>query len=122
MQRGRRLVYTLGRGGPMPVEGSEDYELINRVLAAHNNMAMYVRRGVIRKDWALDGWHHTLLDLKPGATVYINERVARHSWRVWTDLENLFGEANSYRSGRPCCASPPRAEQTGHNRPRDAEA
>jgi hypothetical protein len=103
MQRGRRLVYAIGRGGEIPAAGSDEYEAVNRVLAAHNNLAMYVRRGVINKSWVLDAWHHTLRDLRPGAVAFIDHRRETQSWRVWTDLERLMGDAERFRTKRPCC-------------------
>jgi hypothetical protein len=103
MSRGRRLVYAIGRGKAIPEYGTEDYDAVNRVLNAHNNLATYVRRGVIAKPWALDAWHHTLRDLAPGAKAFIDHRAQQHSWRLWTDLEQLISDAAGYNSRRPCC-------------------
>jgi hypothetical protein len=113
MQRGRRLVYAIGRSGKIPDYDSDEHLAVNRTLAAHNNLAMYVSKGVISKRWVLDGWHHTLQDLGPGATAYINHRGDFHAWRVWTELEELIAEAASYKTSRLCCHAAERVAATG---------
>jgi hypothetical protein len=122
MQRGRRLLYAIGRGGEIPVDDSPEYEAVNRVLAAHNNLAMYVRRGVIRKSWVLDAWHHTLRDLEPGVTTFINYRMGHHSWRVWTELEWLIAGAKSYQTNRPCCRTDGAVSATDKSEPPQSPA
>ena len=103
IQRGRRLIYAIGRTGKIPDYDSDDHVNVNRTLAAHNNLATYIRRGVISKRWVLDGWHHTLRDLGPGAAAYINHRGEFHAWRVWTELEQLIADAALYKTDNPCC-------------------
>jgi hypothetical protein len=103
MQRGRRLIYAIGRTGEIPDYDSDEHVAVNRALAGHNNLAVYVRRGVISRRWVLDAWHHTLRDLAPGAAAFINHRGELHAWRVWTELERLMVEAASYKIDEACC-------------------
>jgi hypothetical protein len=103
IQQGRRLISRIGRTGELPEIDSDEHIAISRTLVTHNNLAMFIRRGVISKRWVLDAWHHTLRELEAGTAVYISRRRQIHRWRVYSELEQLIADAVNYKSNQPCC-------------------
>jgi hypothetical protein len=117
IQRGRHLTYDIGRTGVVPVD-KEDYATVNRALSTHNTVAMYVRRRVVSRRWVLDSWHHTLVDMKAGAQVFIEYRQThQHAWSLWGDLQSLIAAAEQHRTNMPCCLAEVKDAQIGVHLP-----
>jgi|GEM_PF-3924768 len=56
-------------------------------------LAMYVDRGYIKRDLALEEWGHSLARTYTAAVPFIQNRIASQTWKPWPHLRNLGPEA-----------------------------
>ena len=106
-QRGRWLMWEIAGAGQLPAAGSADYYLINRTLGVLNLLAIYVKNGVVPRQWVLEVWHHPLQQMADAVTMLADDRVAVANWRPWPQLDWLIGQTIDYRSEEGCCLPPP---------------
>ena len=104
MRRGRRRVYQFVVTGTLPAVDSPEFGQSIRALGLFDMLAMYVRRGIVPRDWVLDCWHRRLVELRPGYEQMIELRQHWHpTWQPWSDLKDLMNWADRYRCTRACC-------------------
>jgi hypothetical protein len=124
LQRGRWMITEISRGKRgLPDRASPEFYLLNRTLGVFDTLAMYVRRGVVPREWVLDMWHHSLADMRAGA----RQLARRHQetnlgWTPWPELWSLLDESARYRSSLVCCASPPQLMHDSDEQPPPAPA
>jgi hypothetical protein len=112
LHRGRWMINEVGQAGALP-DDPEDLRLIYRTLGTFDNVAMYVRYGVVPRDWVLEVWHHPLRELRTGAervrAAQRSDLTASSGLVAWPQLWELFEAAEDYCSEMPCCGPPPAA-------------
>jgi hypothetical protein len=68
---------------------------------------MYVRHGVVPRDWVLEAWHHPLREMRAGAEVLraaaATDGTDGGNAAPWPELWELLAAADGYRSHHPCC-------------------
>ena len=104
LHRGRWLINEVSTASNLP-DDPADVRLIHRTLGTFENLAMYVRHGVVPRTWVMDVWHHPLRDMRRGAeTVRASQRAQiGSSGAYWPELWRLFDQAETYHSNLPCC-------------------
>jgi hypothetical protein len=96
IQMGRRLLHervsTVDDAQRLRVGSVEDYQLINRALAMFDIFAMYVHRGYIDRDLALEEWGHSFARTYKRALPFIDDRAQSQTWSPSPHLRR-FGPA-----------------------------
>lgn len=97
IQHGRRLLYervdSVSDAAHLREHEVEVYQLINRAVAMFDIFAMYVQRGYINRDVALEEWGHAFARFFTRAEPLIEDRVTDQSWTPWPHFRNFGGEA-----------------------------
>lgn len=96
VQRGRRLLYervhSPADAARLREHATDDYELVNRALAMFEVFAMYVERGYVDRDMALEEWGHTIARAYERAEHFLDDREQLQTWKPWPNLR-VFGPA-----------------------------
>jgi hypothetical protein len=105
IQEGRRLLYQVDAVEQVPSHDTIEYQKINRSLALFDTLGYYVQRRHVDRREVLELWHHSLLDLKEPAELFVQARRSKHrsEWMPWPRLRWLLVEGAAYRSKADCC-------------------
>jgi len=105
LHRGRWMINEVAQKG-LP-DDPDDLRLIYRTLGTFDNLAMYVRHGVVPRTWVMEVWHHPLRELQTGAervrAAQRSDVSASSGLVAWPQLWELFKDAENYHSEMPCC-------------------
>jgi hypothetical protein len=114
LHRGRWIISKISSPDEIPVDGPEQL-LVYRTLGVFDNLAMFVRHGVVPREWVLDVWHHPLRDMRTSADLIRDQHELNTGLRPWPELWSLFAQLDEYHSKLSCCvdqsrppAAPPR--------------
>ena len=85
----------------MPKSGTVEWDEINRALALHDTLGIYVEHRYVDRKRVLEAWHHSVRATKEPAIQFIALRQARY--RPWPYLRLLFDRAVAHQSRLDCC-------------------
>jgi hypothetical protein len=118
MQTGRWLLYQGAVTENRVVRGTPEGGLVYRTIRVHSTVAMYVRRGLVPRQWVLEAWHHSLRNMRPGLTTYVAQQEdAAVRWYVASELMGLIEMAERYRSSLACCRNEAALQECGESMP-----
>ncbi|MFW5469540.1 DUF4760 domain-containing protein [Knoellia sp. CPCC 206435] len=104
IQRGRMLLYervkTVDDAARLHQQEPENYQLINRSLGMFDIFAMYVLRGYIDRELALQEWGHAFARVFQRALPFIEYRLGSQTWTTWTHLRVFGDEAVRWHEAR----------------------
>lgn len=94
VQRGRRLLYervlSPADAARLREDPTDDYELVNRVLAMFEVFVMHVERGYVDRGMALEEWGHTIARAYERAEHFLDDREQLQTRKPWPNLR-MFG-------------------------------
>ncbi|PWN03754.1 hypothetical protein DJ010_06685 [Nocardioides silvaticus] len=96
VQRGRRLLHEVGsehEAALLRTNDPERYQEVNRAIAMLDVFAMYIQRGYINRETALEEWGHAFARAYEKATFVIDDRAANQTWVPWPHLRAFGPEA-----------------------------
>ncbi len=100
LQNGRRLLYqrvhNQADAGRLREDHPDDYQLVNRALAMFDVFSLYVEKGYVDRDVALEEWGHVIARAWSRAQHVIADRDQDQTWQVWPHLRAFAGEATRW--------------------------
>jgi hypothetical protein len=97
IQMGRRLLFervdSQEAAARLRTSALEEYQLINRALAMFDIFAMYVQRGYIDRELALEEWGHSFARTFRQSQPFIADRLAVQRWSAWPHLRSFGPQA-----------------------------